>query len=135
MGGLHLLCTDVSTAAEQVRSDLCFHGSAVDGHACYGVYAHGVQVVDFLLFLDAAGDDQLFRGAGAQDAGDVHGESGHGSFGVDVGVEEGGAVVLKPGDGFLRREVYVFLPAFDGDLATLGVNGEDELVFAERLVE
>ena len=35
----------------------------------------------------------------------LHGEALHGAFGVDVGVEEGGAGVFEPGDGFFGCEV------------------------------
>ena len=47
-----------------------------------------------------------------------------------MGVEEGGAVIFEPGDGFFRGESDGVLPAFDGDLAALGVDREDEGVFA-----
>ena len=66
------------------------------------------------------------RGRGAQDGGDVDGEALHGAFGVDVGVEEGRAVVFEPGDGFFGGEVDGVLPALDGDPAVLGVDGEAE---------
>lgn len=94
-----------------------------------------VEFVDFGLGADAAGDDKLFGRAGAQDGGGFDGETLHCSFGVDVGVEEGGAVVFEPGDGLFGGEVDVFFPTFDGDFAVFGVDGEDEVLFAEGGVE
>ena len=52
-----------------------------------------------------------------------------------MGVEECGAGVFEPGDGFLRREVDGVLPAADGDAAGPGVDGEAEGVLAERALE
>ena len=83
-----------------------------------------VELCNLCGGLDAAGDDELFCRAGAENGGDFHGEALHGAFGVDVGVEEGGAGVFEPGDGFLRGEVDGGLPALDGDLAGLGVDGK-----------
>ena len=77
------------------------------------------------MLLDASGDDELFGGAGSEDGGYVDGEALHGAFGVDVGVEEGGAGVFEPGDGFFGREVDGVLPAFYCDFAGFGVDAED----------
>ncbi len=73
----------------------------------------------------------MFCGAGSQDGGYFDGEALHGAFGIDVGVEEGGAVVFEPGDGFFGGEVYGVLPAFYGDSSGLGVDAEDQDFFAE----
>jgi len=113
------------------RDCLGFQGAGVDGHAGYGVYAHGVEGFDFALLLDASGYDELLCGAGSEDGGYVDGEALHGALGVDVGVEEGSAVVFEPGDGFFGGEIDGVLPAFDGDFAGFGVDAEDEGFFAE----
>ena len=73
----------------------------------------------------------MFGGAGAEDGGYVDGEALHGAFGVDVGVEEGGAVVFEPSDGFFRGEVDGVFPAFDGDFAGFCVDAKDQGLFAE----
>ena len=111
------------------------HGSGVDGHPGYGVHAHPVERVDLCLGADASGDDQLAGGGGAEGGGDGGGEALHGAFGVDVGVEEGGAEVLEPGDCFLGREGDGVLPAADGDASVFCVDGEDECVFSEVALE
>ena len=77
----------------------------------------------------------MLCGAGSQDGGYVNGEALHGALGVDVGVEEGGAGVFKPGDGFFGSEVNGVLPAFDGYFAGFGVDTEDECFFAESALE
>src|SRR5882757_1341078 len=96
--------------------------AGVDGHSGYGVYAQGVEGFDFALLPDASGYDELLCGAGSENGGDVDGEALHGAFSVDVGVEECGAVVFEPGDGFLGGEVDGFFPTFDGDFAGFGVD-------------
>ncbi len=83
-----------------------------------------------LRCFDSSGYDELFCGAGAEDCGYVDGEALHCAFGVDVGVEEGGAVVFEPGDGFFGGEVDGVLPAFDGYFAGFGVDAEDQGFFA-----
>ena len=113
---------------------LGFQGAGVDGHAGYGVDSHGVEGFDFALLLDASGYDELLCRAGAEDGGYVDGEALHGAFGVDVGVEEGGAGVFEPGDGFLRGQVDGVFPAFDGYFAGFCVDAEDEGFFAERFL-
>src|SRR6185437_8417420 len=75
-------------AAAPIPELLCVDGAGVDGHSGDGVHAHGVEFVNLAALLDAARDDELLGGAGAQDRGDVDGEAGHGALGVDVGVEE-----------------------------------------------
>jgi len=52
-----------------------------------------------------------------------------------MGVEECGTVVLEPGDRLFGSEIDVLLPAFHGYLAVLGVDGEDELIFAKLLIK
>ncbi len=39
------------------RIELGFHGAGVDGHAGYGVYAHGVEGLDFAALFDSSGYD------------------------------------------------------------------------------
>ena len=73
--------------------------------------------------------------ARAQRGRDIEREALHCALGVHVGVEEGGAEVLEPGDGLLRREVDGVLPSLDGDAAVLGVDGEAEGAFAERALQ
>ena len=114
---------------------LGFHCSTVDGHSGYCIDSHCVEGFDLALLLDAAGYDELLGGAGAKDGGYVDGEALHGAFGVDVGVEESGAGVFEPRDGFFRREVDGVLPTFDRDLAGLRVYAEYEGFFAKRLLE
>src|SRR5277367_5364847 len=52
-----------------------------------------------------------------------------------MGVEEGGAGVFEPGDGFFGAEVDGVLPALDGYFSGLRVYAEDEGFFAESALE
>ena len=107
------------------------HEARIDGHAGDGVDAHAVEFFDFGMGADTAGDDELFRGAGAEDGGDIYGETGKGAFRVHMGVEEGGAVVFEPGHGFFGGQVDGIFPAFYSDAAVPGIDAEDELFFAQ----
>ena len=113
----------------------CVHCAGVYGHPGYGVDSHGVEGVDFALLLDAPGYDELFGGAGSEDGGYVDGEALHGSFGVDVGVEEGGAGVFEPCYGFFGSEIDGVFPAFYSDFAGFGVDTEDEGFLAEGALQ
>ena len=56
----------------------------------------------------------------------------HHAFFVDVGAEETAAVRFQAVDDFFRREVGGFLPTFHDDLAVLGVEGDQDLLGADR---
>ena len=50
-------------------------------------------------------------------------------------IEERGAEVFQPCDGFLRRQVDGILPSLHRDAAILGVDGKAERVFAQRALQ
>src|SRR6187402_126755 len=130
-----MLVVSKSTARARTRKGLGLHRPRVYGHARDGIYAHVVEFGNLVRGLDATGDNELLGRAGAKDRSNFDGEAAHGAFGVDMGIEKGGAGVFEPGNGLFRREVHGFLPTLHGDFAVLRIDGEDELLFAKLLLE
>ncbi len=63
---------------------------------------------------------------GAQPLDDVHGDSLHQPFGVDVGVEKASAIRFGFAHHLLGSEVDIFFPAVNADLASARIHGNDQ---------
>src|SRR5215471_21599031 len=56
----------------------------------------------------------------------------HHTFLIDVGAEKAGAEWFQPADHFFRTEVRGLAPAFDDDLAVLGIQSNDDAFRTKR---
>jgi len=112
------------------RQQLC-----VDGHAYDRVDGHGVELINFGLAANAAGDNQLALGKLAEASGGIDGKALHETFAIDMGVEKRGGVGFELGDGIVWRQVDTRLPSLDGDATVFCVDTGDYAICTDTLRE
>src|SRR5215472_13038730 len=98
--------------------------SGIDRHAYHGIYADGVERLDFVHRANAAGNDQSPSSRAAQATSDFHGEAGHCALAVYMSVEEGATVLLELPHHLNRIGRSALVPSLDDHLAGAGVDSE-----------
>ena len=107
------------------------HQVHVDRHTDDGIDSDGVEGVDLFLTPNASGSDQAARSSMAQVFDHIERDPLKESFSIDIGVQECAAEPLERSHHIRCSDRGGFLPAFDGDIATARIDGENELVAAE----
>ncbi len=90
-----------------------------------------MERIDFLLAANAAGNDELARGEPAETRGHIERETLQHAFAIDVRVKEGGDEGIERGNGIVRRESDLGLPALDGDAAIFGIDAGNDALGAD----
>src|SRR5208337_3201896 len=103
----------------------------VKGHADGGVHGDFLEGGDLAAGGDAAGgDDGQARGAAQlAEPGEIH--AAHGAFAVYIGAEEAGAIGFEGGHDFGGSEGKRCAPAVDDDVPFGGVQGDQDVLFAD----
>jgi len=107
----------------------------VEGHADGGVHADFLEGGDLAGGGDSAGGDdgQLSGAAQLAEPGEIH--AAHGAFAVHIGAEKTGAIGFEGGHDFGGSERERFSPAVDYDASFGGVQGDEDVFFADAVVE
>ena len=103
----------------------------VEGHADSGVHADFFKCADFTGGGDATSrDDGMFCGT-AQGVEPAEIRASHGAFAVDVGAQEAHAVGGQGCENFTGIDCELGAPAVSNDAASGGIEGHDEMLFAD----